>query len=942
MRIRQLTLVLSVLLTLCLCCATQAQEVGRIESMKLLTPDVGWAATSKKLFWTSDGGAHWKDITPRTEAQRSILSVFFVDAASGWALLAYSGKENPKTSISETLFDLASTNDSGASWSVQHLDVPDPDPSRGLSGEAWLDFADSQHGWIEIRMNGSTAMSIGVLRATDDGGKTWRSLGVPAAGPIRFVTPTDGWLEGGPTEDVTQGIYVTRDGGKDWTIVTLKAPPEIRPNVHPTYELPEFIDKNTGLLLVTFSEPNDEAPTLALFTTKDGGQTWNLGSTLDEGETSWQTTTASSGWLAAGCPGGRFALVRAHIETASKTSPAESSSGSICTIAGGGIVQITFASTNRGWLLLSSGELFATQDGGITWEKMTPSAAVYNRASDTLITAPQEFPAIGDVFSMSPFTNLPAAVSTHLGFDRYPVIPSGDMGNWWKRSPYYDVGIYLPGSKNKGTDANLLPSWVTAVQKQGWGIIPIWFGVQSPCSCYVDQTGQCVPFTYQFSSNPTQDGTNEAIAAVLSAQKLGLNPTIIYKNIEYYTPSPKCSPAVTQFLNGWDKQMQMVGKAGVYGNPAPAAQDFSKALPPPDDVWIAKYPNAGQAPQITIWSLGALPDSLSGGNGWSDNQRIHQFQQNIFQTWGSVTRYKIDPDIDNATIVAGTGAKVLSSYNFTNIDCAGAIATYAYGINDMNGSAFINGPGQTGTIVGSYSDSSNKLHGFKYNRGACTSIDISGAVATSVQGINNNGSIVGFWDDSNSVNHSFLLVPGNQPVPIKYPSASDTFALGINDAGQIVGTLFTYPDFSGFLFYRDVYFPPIEYPGTHGLTQVNGINGNADIVGDMLGSNGNLQDSFVEYAFPPSWAGNFSAYGYAGASSTSGDAINNDNDEVGAYLLSNGSVLGFVLTGSGASSSLQYPGSTYTVANSINDFGQIVGYYTDSKGAYHGFVAVPQ
>jgi hypothetical protein len=57
MKTRQLSLFLSLLLTLCLFHDTQAQQASQIESMKLLPSDTGWAATRNKLFRTADGGA---------------------------------------------------------------------------------------------------------------------------------------------------------------------------------------------------------------------------------------------------------------------------------------------------------------------------------------------------------------------------------------------------------------------------------------------------------------------------------------------------------------------------------------------------------------------------------------------------------------------------------------------------------------------------------------------------------------------------------------------------------------------------------------------------------------------------------------------------------------------------------------------------------------------
>jgi hypothetical protein len=143
--------------------------------------------------------------------------------------------------------------------------------------------------------------------------------------------------------------------------------------------------------------------------------------------------------------------------------------------------------------------------------------------------------------------------------------------------------------------------------------------------------------------------------------------------------------------------MHTVGLAGVYGNPAPASQDFTKASPIPDDVWVAKYTSP---PQLTIWALGALADSQN----WTNGQRIHQIQQNVAQGWAAAS-YNVDPDIENAP-VANPNAVIKSyTYSSTNIDCPGAISTIPSAMNDMNGRAIINGPGQIGTIVGTYQTS---------------------------------------------------------------------------------------------------------------------------------------------------------------------------------------------------------------------------------------------
>jgi len=53
--------VFSLLLTPCLCTAGSAQQTDGVESMKLIAPSVGWAATGSRVPWTADGGSNWND-----------------------------------------------------------------------------------------------------------------------------------------------------------------------------------------------------------------------------------------------------------------------------------------------------------------------------------------------------------------------------------------------------------------------------------------------------------------------------------------------------------------------------------------------------------------------------------------------------------------------------------------------------------------------------------------------------------------------------------------------------------------------------------------------------------------------------------------------------------------------------------------------------------------
>jgi len=69
-------------------------------------------------------------------------------------------------------------------------------------------------------------------------------------------------------------------------------------------------------------------------------------------------------------------------------------------------------------------------------------------------------------------------------------------------------------------------------------------------------------------------------------------------------------------------------------------------------------------------------------------------------------------------------------------------------------------------------------------------VPFSGVTETQAYGINNNGEIVGFYNDA-SGGHGFILVKGQFiRFDASFPGISDinfTVPLGINDLGEIVG-----------------------------------------------------------------------------------------------------------------------------------------------------------
>ena len=214
-----------------------------------------------------------------------------------------------------------------------------------------------------------------------------------------------------------------------------------------------------------------------------------------------------------------------------------------------------------------------------------------------------------------------------------------------------------------------------------------------------------------------------------------------------------------------------------------------------------------------------------------------------------------------------------------------------------------------------------------------TTIDFPNAAATNIiGGISDRGDIVGSYTDSNKKTHGFLLSDGVFTT-IDVPGATNTLARGINARGDIVGSYQITPtkpggDVHGFLL-RDGVLTTFDYPG-HLNTIPQRISAKGIIVGcyhdaDTMGSMHGMQltaAGFSASAVPASMHNGTSPGGKRIAGHYT-DMMNHTH----GYLIKKG-----------VFNSFDVPGSVFTQAWDMNPSGEIVGVYTDAANITHGFL----
>ena len=207
---------------------------------------------------------------------------------------------------------------------------------------------------------------------------------------------------------------------------------------------------------------------------------------------------------------------------------------------------------------------------------------------------------------------------------------------------------------------------------------------------------------------------------------------------------------------------------------------------------------------------------------------------------------------------------------------------------------------------------------------------------TVIWGLNDAGTIVGTMFSGGRSRG--LMLKGMTTTLFDVPGETSTVAHDINNHGHIVGS----GGERGFITQDLTNFTRLNFPGA-AATAPSGINDHGHIVG-IYNAAANQVNAYRGFLYIN---GTWTTIDYPGSQATAPSKINNDGTIVGYYLVTtqapNLSIHAFVRDARGVWTTIQIPGATFVDANGIDNAGRIVGEFgalASGQDVSHGFLKV--
>ena len=337
-------------------------------SMHMINASTGWAAGSgtNRILRTTDGGAHWDDVTPKS-AKAGTWITFFLDGSHAWlASSVQPGSGSPDFTVA-----IYRTADGGKRWQAAGAAAADQGWPAGL------DFVDNAHGWLFMNLGGAAGSEGVALYETVNGGTTWTKAseaepsGNPGHLPLRcsklapvFLNSTTGWMPGACNAGGGPFFYVTYDAGHTWNDVAIALPAGYAGNCMCAINSlrlsdPRFSASRDGFFVLDIYGA-DGALHDYVYTSPDAGAHWLPGPILPSNCFTADFISPAVGWT-----------LDAKANTVLYTVDGGQHWSAVGTVPSSQVVlDLQFVNSAIGWAMGSEpagATLIKTADGGRTW-----------------------------------------------------------------------------------------------------------------------------------------------------------------------------------------------------------------------------------------------------------------------------------------------------------------------------------------------------------------------------------------------------------------------------------------------------------------------------------------------------------------------------------------------------------------------------------------------
>lgn len=244
-------------------------------SIHMIDETNGWGISDRAVLRTGDGGLSWHDVSPENPNQLgySVVSSF-LDQQHGWILVP-----DPADMLKGIMYI---TGDGGRTWT--HAEVPFGggdmhflDPKHGWMMASLGAGAGSMG--VAVFQSGDGGLTW-EQAYTNDPNQPNAGASLPLGGLKDGLTPIDmqvAWIGGVIYTPGTIYLYNTTDGGVTWNPTPVKVPDGYQQADFETRG-PIFPTINTGYMPVTMSSQNGVM--LAIYVSRDGGTNWTLTPTM--------------------------------------------------------------------------------------------------------------------------------------------------------------------------------------------------------------------------------------------------------------------------------------------------------------------------------------------------------------------------------------------------------------------------------------------------------------------------------------------------------------------------------------------------------------------------------------------------------------------------------------------------------------------------------------